>query len=91
MLRKWWQVLIEKPLLTFPSVKHVIVRDGVVQQQVVQRWASMEIPLKVKTRVTWKGFESIRCQQILKEIGGDVLEKVLSLYCPSTLDHEVSF
>ena len=58
MLRKWWQVLIEKPLLTFPSVKHVIVRDGVVQQQVVQRWALMEIPMKVIiTRVTWKGFE----------------------------------
>ena len=50
MLRKWWQVLIEKPLLTFPSVKHVIVRDGVVQQLVVRRWALMEIPLKVVLR-----------------------------------------
>ena len=34
-----WQVLIEKPLLTFPSVKHAIVKDGVVQHQVMQRWA----------------------------------------------------
>ena len=31
--------MIEKPLLTFPSVKHAIVKDGVVQHQVMQRWA----------------------------------------------------
>ena len=42
--------MIEKPLLTFPSVKHAIVKDGVVQHQVMQRWAHMEIPIMQSQR-----------------------------------------
>ena len=36
-------MLKEQPILTFPSVKHAIIKDGAVQHQVVQRWAIMEI------------------------------------------------
>ena len=33
----------------------------------------------------------IRCHEILQELSDDILERVLSLYCPSHLEYEVSF
>jgi len=36
-IRAGEEVLIEKPLLTFPSVKHAIIIDGVVQDQIIKR------------------------------------------------------